>query len=233
MNMLLTIIALVGFGFLLVLGFQMMRILHLKTKRMEKELESTKEKETPQPTIIGESRTTVGKSLSVTAKPCTTGETPKQPTEKPIIFAAANPISESDAGNVYDDEVNEIDIEIEEAEEVADIVKCFDEEPESIADTGVMAKELDALNRLMKKGMLSNKNEESELSATVSKLDGTRLFDDILEKFERTTQGRLLEDFRQKVREKELSLLASNEAESSPENEEKEMSTEELMKLIS
>jgi hypothetical protein len=235
MNTLLTIIALVGLGFLLVLGFQLTRILHLKTKRLEREMELPREKETPLPTIIGETKTAVGKSLSIAAKPCTTGEMPGQPTGKPVTFAPVYQVPESETGIVRDDEANEMDInvEVDEGNEVPGIVGCFDEDPEPVADTGVMAKELDSLNRLMKKGVLSDENEEAVLSATVAKLDGTRLFDEIIEKFERTTRGQLLEGFRQKVREKELSLLPPGETEPPPENNGREMSTEELMRLIS
>lgn len=230
MNTILLIIAAVGLLFLLVFGFQVMQILSLKKKSLEIEIESPIKKEAHFPSVIGETKVTVRNSLSVPAKPCTTDDKQEQPTKKPITFVPESPISESGIADVPDDELDEIDVE--EPDEVPDIVKCFDEEPEPAADGSVMAKELDSLTMLMKKGRLSNNDDEKKLTATVSKLDGTKLFDAIIEKFERTTQGKLLEGFRQKMREKELSLLPSKENEPSATNKEKEMSTEELMKLI-
>lgn len=230
MNTILLIIAAVGLLFLLVFGFQMIQILSLKKKSLQKEIESPAKKEVPAPSVIGETKVTVRKSLSVPANRCPTDGKQEQPTKKPITFAPESPISESGIANVPDDELDEIDVE--EPDEVPDIVKCFDEEPEPVADGSVMAKELDSLTRLMKEGRLSNNDDEKKLAATVSKIDGTKLFDAIIEKFQRTTQGKLLEEFRQKVREKELTLFPSKENGLSTTNEKKEMSTEELMKLI-
>lgn len=231
MKTLLLIIAAAVLFFVIVIGLSLWEILKLKKRELQKTTENETDNKKPETSIMGESKSANRQFLSIPAKACKDDAKEQQGTKKPLTFADNKHESEDGISTVPDEELEEIKVDVDVSDEIPNILKCFDEEPETITDGGVMAKELVSLNRLLKKGRLSD-DEKGQLSDTVSKIDGTRFFDSILEKFTHTTQGKLLEGFRQKIREHDMALSESKTDTTVPSDTAKEMNDEELEKYI-
>lgn len=229
MKTILLMIAAAVLFFVLVTGISVWEILKLKRRELQKKLEGHTGSKEPAASVMGESRTAHRQSLSIPAKTCKEDAKEDEGTKKPSTFAGGKDETGSGIVDIPDDELEEMDVDV--LDEIPDFLNCFDEEPETLADRGVMTKELASLNRLLKKGRLAD-DEKEQLTGTVSKMEGTRLFDSIIEKFTRTTQGKLLEGLRQKVHEREMALSQPKNEAPVRIREGEEMSDEELKKYI-
>ena len=217
---------------ILLLILQVIRFL----KENGKPAASEREKTTTSPvekskisSVMGKSKPVVRQSLPIAANSCQDNSKVQQDKKKSSTFADKKIDEIGVVSGIPDNEMEEIQVDI--SQDMPDAVDCFDEEIPDDIPQGIMQKELDSFNQLVLKGKV-NKREEEQLFNSVSKIDNTIYFEQLVESFDKNNQ-QLLEEIRTKVRLKELSMMPHtgekeiNHSTIDPEAE-AEMSDEEL-----
>lgn len=174
---------------------------------------SAEENDTSQPpennektSIMGKSKPVVRQSLPIAANSCQDNDKTQKDRQKSSTFADEKINENGIVSGIPDNEMEEFQVDV--PEDMPDTVDCFDEEIPDEIPQGIMEKELHSFNQLVLKGRV-NKKEEEQLIDTVSKIDNTAYFDQLVESFDKNNQ-KLLEEIRVKVRLKELSMMLSS-----------------------